>query len=534
MADFLPLTPAEMQVQQAAIDRQRAIAMALQQASLQAPEGQMVSGHYVAPNPTQYLAKLAQGLIGKNQQEDLDKKQVGLATQQGDMLRAQFGIGGQQSAPLPSQAVQAGLAQGAQVGDVGPTNTNLARVAAALQSQPQQSSSTGTGSLVLEGMNPVQAFQAYNSDPKAYWAAYLKQFEPTEKMKNNRYLGISSDEDAAFERASRTKAGLMEGQPGNTVYNPVTGKPVFVAPNFNTGLAGGFDQFGNPIITRIAGSEAIPQIAGETKRAEAGAQADFDMVTVNTPQGPRMVTRAQAARMAGSGASNSQPGQSGLDLSKLTPEQQAYLAKTNPQAFANGVADFQRTSTQQPQQAQTGGIGIPLESEADKTYKLEKAKQQAKQEDVQPEATFSVKTAVGTIDNALKQVDNLLQSPGLSHITGTLAGRTPNVSDVANNAQANLDTLKAQIGVHVLNAMREASKTGGAVGSVTEKEWPIIQNQLGALQQTQTTDQFKKGLNDVKETLNRVRDSYVEQYESRYGTRKDIRPNTGWSIKLIN
>lgn len=37
-------------------------------------------------------------------------------------------------------------------------------------------------------------------------------------------------------------------------------------------------------------------------------------------------------------------GPQGLDLSKLSPQQQAFLARQNPQAFANGVQDFQKTS----------------------------------------------------------------------------------------------------------------------------------------------------------------------------------------------
>jgi hypothetical protein len=460
MADFVPLTPAEMQVQQAAIDRQRALAQYLQQASLQVPEGQMVSGHYVAPSWTQYIAKLAQGLIGKNQQSDLDQKQIDLAKQQGDMLRAQFGIGNQ-SQQVPIQAaIQQGLADGAQQGDVGPTTTNLQRVAQALQAPAQ--SQSAYGSRVLQGMDPLQAFQLYNSDPKAYDTAYLKQFEPTDMMKNNRYMGISAAEAAKAQRAEMAKKGYMEAQPGNTIVDPITLKPVYTAPDFKTGLAGSFDAQGNPTITRIAGSEAIPQIAGETKRAEAGAQADYDMVTVNTPQGPRMMTRAQARDMAvGSG------GPQGLDLSRLSPEQQAYLAKINPQAFANGVADFQRTATQPQPNAQ----GIGLQSDAQKEFQTAQAKNAA--------------TAAAALNERVRTGEDLMARLAESRDAMTKfqagAGKETRL-EIAKAAQA--------LGMPDATVNKIA---GGDIGAMQEFQKLSVTQAMEALKQAMATDNGQGG-----------------------------------------
>lgn len=134
-----------------------------------------------------------------------------------------------------------------------------------------------------------------------------------------------------------------------------------------------------------------------------------------------------------------------------------------------------------------------------------------------PQETKAVQGVMGALHSSLQAADNVLNSEGLGRITGPVAGRTPNFTGAATNAQSDLDTLKSQIGVQVLTAMREASKTGGAVGNVTEKEWPILQNQLGALQQAQTTDQFKERLGDVKATLQRMQDNARQAYEANYG-----------------
>lgn len=80
MADIInALASPEAQIEQQALQRQRKIAEYLQKESLTPMQGQMVSGHYVAPSATQYLAKLAQGLMGSSQQKSLDERESKLA-----------------------------------------------------------------------------------------------------------------------------------------------------------------------------------------------------------------------------------------------------------------------------------------------------------------------------------------------------------------------------------------------------------------------------------------------------------------------
>ncbi len=232
LAQGMPLTPMEMQVQQQALDRQRAIATILQQQSMTPADGQMVSGHYVKASPLQFLSKLAQGLMGKNQQSDLDAKQLALATQQGDMQRGRFGIGNTPQMAAPSQdqpsAVQSGLAQGAVAGSVGPTNDNAARVAQVAQilqnnppAAPQPNAST-----VIPGMDKYVAFDQFNTDPKGYNSDYRKQFDPTEMQKNDRYLGIDASNSRAMELAKRTAAGMVTNRGfGLIETDPLTGRP---------------------------------------------------------------------------------------------------------------------------------------------------------------------------------------------------------------------------------------------------------------------------------------------------------------------
>lgn len=69
----------ETAVDMNALQRQRMMAQLLQQRGLQMPEGQMVSGHYVAPGAGSYVAQLANALGGAHLSRGADAKEAQLA-----------------------------------------------------------------------------------------------------------------------------------------------------------------------------------------------------------------------------------------------------------------------------------------------------------------------------------------------------------------------------------------------------------------------------------------------------------------------
>jgi hypothetical protein len=83
MADMGTLTADQFNQQQ--INRQQKMAEMLLQQGMQQPQGQMVSGHYVAPSLTQNLAGLANVYMGQRGLEKAEKAQLDLA----DRLRRQ-------------------------------------------------------------------------------------------------------------------------------------------------------------------------------------------------------------------------------------------------------------------------------------------------------------------------------------------------------------------------------------------------------------------------------------------------------------
>jgi len=87
----------------------------------------------------------------------------------------------------------------------------------------------------------------------------------------------------------------------------------------------------------------------------------------------------------------------------------------------------------------------------------------------------------------------------------------------ARDLQGILDVIRANIGFDALQAMREASPTGGALGQVTERELALLQSVVSNLDQEQSTAQFLLNLQAVEDQYNRSMAAIRAAYEQDYG-----------------
>jgi hypothetical protein len=79
------------------------------------------------------------------------------------------------------------------------------------------------------------------------------------------------------------------------------------------------------------------------------------------------------------------------------------------------------------------------------------------------------------------------------------------------NFESDLQTLKSNIAFNELTAMREASKTGGALGAVSDKETRLLESALGALDMRQSPENFQKNLQQIIDSIDRY-NSAAQQY----------------------
>lgn len=135
-----------------------------------------------------------------------------------------------------------------------------------------------------------------------------------------------------------------------------------------------------------------------------------------------------------------------------------------------------------------------------------------------PQAKLRVDSMIQGIDRLSTAMAELEAHPGLPNITGTIMGRTPNITNLATGAQAKLDSIKSQIFQSSLLAMREASKTGGAVGNVSDREGDKLERTIAALDQTQGTPQFKEELKKARAQLQLSKELIQRAYDEQFGS----------------
>lgn len=95
--------------------------------------------------------------------------------------------------------------------------------------------------------------------------------------------------------------------------------------------------------------------------------------------------------------------------------------------------------------------------------------------------------------------------------TGILALGKYAPGSVQRNFANDLQTLKANIAFGELTAMREASKTGGALGQVSNIELGLLESALAGLDQFQSPGNFKKNLQRIEDSLARWQDAVKKE-----------------------
>lgn len=174
-----------------------------------------------------------------------------------------------------------------------------------------------------------------------------------------------------------------------------------------------------------------------------------------------------------------------------------------------GQQPAQEQPTPQPQPAPGGVPGQPPQAAMippappganPKVWRDMNTKLQAERAAAQPEKDKQAKATADIvttdIDRAIKTMDDAILPT-----TGAIGGALSNIGGTAaRDLSGLLDTVKANAGFDTLAKMRAASPTGGALGSITEKELALLQATIGNLEQSQTADQLKDNLRRVKNT----------------------------------
>jgi len=473
----------DLQAEQIDLQRRQQFADALRAQSLQPLESQMVSGRVVPTSPWLGAIKLAQAALANSSQKQNTADELAL---------------GKASAARQAAALRALAPQGAldPVEDLGQGITS-----ANVGGQPPVDQATRN--------RWAQILAAGQYDPQLGRDLLKNALTETDEQKNLLAQGIDPNAYGKAKLAKERAGGVTNVAAGTSVFNPSTNQFVAAAPDFANGVQGGFGPNGQPQINRIAGSEIIPQMAGQKARAEAGARAGYDLITVNTPNGPVLMTSEQAAQLSGGGqqanptapvnftASNGVS----INLAGKTPQQimQAAQASGDPQVM-QAVGEWARSG----QQSQ-GAPGIPLMSKAQEAAQVGQAenavalaKDLAKnaQSPESQQKIADAQSVIGLLDEA---------APFINTATGSTVGslRDSALGLVGRSTSAGQDAARlAAIGGQLVSKQPKMS------GPQSDKDVQLYREMAGRIGDPSVPAEMKQA---AAETIRRLNEKYLQQ-----------------------
>jgi hypothetical protein len=162
-----------------------------------------------------------------------------------------------------------------------------------------------------------------------------------------------------------------------------------------------------------------------------------------------------------------------------------------------------------------GGVNIQMGQPIPGTGKGEK---------VAAEALTAMEGVAAKYDKTIALAERLLKNPALDGIIGNVQGNIPEtalslLSQDAANALSDYNALLAVAGFQELQAMRDASPTGGALGQVSDSENKLLQQSAFASSRTQSETKFRESLKTYMKLLRESKARVEKAYERTYGQR---------------
>ena len=226
-------------------------------------------------------------------------------------------------------------------------------------------------------------------------------------------------------------------------------------------------------------------------------------------------TEATQARTATSEAANQAKTEAAKTAADAALERAKVAADAQIEAARErGATALQIAQMQTQSKRDLAQLAISLKESASAELLTPKEKQ--KREASYPQATSAISSFETKADSFVKDIEKLRDSPGLSEITGFAAGRLPGLTANGRAAQALYDKIVAKGGFQALQDLRDASKTGGALGNVSNQEGKQLTASFGAIDRRQDAKDVKAALDqaigDIQGSKTRLREAYDMTY----------------------
>lgn len=459
------------------IEQRRKYAEMLRQQSMEPMQSQMAGGWVVPTSPFQGMAKMLQAYSGRKgvEKADADKKALAEALRNermGTLERFQSAMEGrpeeQGTDPTGGLTVNPGQAP----------NPKAAMMALALSRDPSLSQAGVQATLSQATKTPDSAFAKVN--PKDYTPESVQKFI------------ASGGKDFSVLKA-REKI-VSDNLGGQVVYRGEYGsEPI------------------RSVDRTVSPDASMRQRWDQYTHANPSAYQRAQLANDSTGLGMRRAELFYNTGMAPMG------GGAGVPQSQPMPQVPGQVPGMPPMPNVGAPRPGQPPQTA-PMGQPVGGV--PPQMVPGMTPKQQNERQ-IKLNEERPVAEAALASARAKADVVSTKVSEALENmkglTGMSAtgLTGAVTGVVPGTP--AYQLERALDTIKANLGFQELAAMRAASPTGGALGSITERELAMLQSTVASLDRGQSEAQLRKNLQAVQRHFNNWRNAVEQSYAQKFG-----------------
>lgn len=287
-----------------------------------------------------------------------------------------------------------------------------------------------------------------------------------------------------------------------------------------------------PFVTDTTIPQNVQTYAKQLSKSYSSGSLDPEKIDVKVKELSDMTQRAQQFEQAQQQIKDNQASLLVLRQQGLENSRQGLLIQQGNQLLAQQNAKFQQDMKKaepslQPLVAVVDPVtgkqvlvsrGEALSGRMTPAAAMESLspKEIQKREAALPQATSSIKGFETKSAAFIKDLEMLRDSPGLDSITGIAAGRLPGITPSGRAAEALYNKITAKGGFQALQDMRDASKTGGALGNVSNQEGKQLTASFAAIDRRQDSVNVKAALNqaiaDIQGSQTRMREAYDATY----------------------
>jgi hypothetical protein len=131
------------------------------------------------------------------------------------------------------------------------------------------------------------------------------------------------------------------------------------------------------------------------------------------------------------------------------------------------------------------------------------------------------------LDNAIETIDKILDPKNKDAFNSNFGGYNALISNKfpgkTQDTRLAIESLKS----NMKNAGLEMMRSGGAIGAMTEKEWPIVEGMISRIDPTLSESEARAELQKVAAYMGKIKSNAREAYNTEWGSTQYVKPQLG-------